>query len=80
MEINYLDELPNVDFNTRDGRWVRTFREWMESDAKVIKLSLKNADEKRMCYQAIRNFIAKNKLDYTIYCERGKYNVYVVRA
>jgi len=81
FDIEWLDELPSdleIDSNKND--WATPFKEWILSDRKVIKLLMKNKDDKRKCYASINAFIKKHKLDYTVYCEKGKYNIYVVRA
>lgn len=62
------------------GRWINIFYEWLATDNKVLKLSLTNAAEKKTCQASIRHFIKKNHLDWTVYNERAKYNIYVVRA
>ena len=81
FEIAWLDELPS-DFEAYDkmNDWVTPFKEWILSDKKVIKLSMKNAKDKNRCYASIRRFINAHNLDYTLYPEKNKYNIYVVRA
>ena len=82
FDIEWLNELPS-DLEVSSGRrndWATPFREWIMSDSKVIKLVMKNKEDKVLCYTAVTSFIRKHKLDYTVYCEKGKYNIYVVRA
>ena len=80
-DFEWLDEIPSdVEFNERKNYWVEPFKEWVESDRKVIKIMLKNVNDKRNCYASLKAFMKKNNLDYTVYCEKGYYNIYVVRA
>ena len=80
FDVEWLDELPSDLETFAMNDWVAPFKEWIMSDRKVIKLLMKNREDKRRCYASITGFIRRHKLDYTVYCEKGKYNIYVVRA
>lgn len=82
FEFDFLDDfdINSIDVSTREGRWALTLREWMESGAKVCRFALHNAEEKGLCSTAIRGYIKSHNLDWTVYPERNKYNIYVVRA
>ena len=86
MERNYGFEfledfdINSIDVATKEGVWSQTLREWEESGAKTLKFSLKSAEEKSRCYGAVVNYNKTHKKDWTIYPERNKYNIYVVRA
>lgn len=87
MEKNYefLEDFdPNdIEIATQGGekgKWTNILCEWMETDSKTLKFSLKSQDEKRLCRAAISQYIRKHGLDYTIYNEKNKFNIYVVRS
>lgn len=81
MEFNFLTSLP-ADFEvaSKDGVYTNAIREWEKTDNKVLKFSCKNMKEKGSCAAAVQMYIKKYKRDYTVYREKNKYNVYVVRS
>lgn len=85
FEYEFLEDfdLSSIELSTRggnNGKWVKIFLEWLKTNNKVLKLSLANQHAKRNCQTAIRSFIKRNNLDWTVYNEKGKYNIYIVRA
>ena len=82
FEFEFLDDfdINSIDVSTCSGRWAKTLYEWMQTDAKACKFTLCNQDEKNRCACALRAYTKKHNLDWTIYPERNKYNVYGVRA
>lgn len=83
MEFNFLTSLP-ADFvaasKNRGGAYTNAIREWENTDNKVLKFSCKNMQEKGNCAAAAQMYIKKYNKDYTVYREKNKYNVYVVRS
>lgn len=76
-DIN-LDEL---DLNSKkNGKYVDVLKKFLKEEGKTLRMSLKNEKDKESCCSSIRNYIKKNKLDWTVYTERNTYNIYVVRA
>lgn len=73
-------DVNSIDVATREGRWAVTLLDWLNSDTKACKFSLKSADERRRCRGALANYIRSHNLDWTVYLERNTYNIYVVRA
>lgn len=80
MEFNYLNELPeNLEFWEKN-KYIDTIIEWEKTDSKCLKLICKNPKEKCGCRASVTNYIKTRKLDWTIFNEKNKYNIYVVRA
>lgn len=75
FDINSIE----IDAN-RLRRWAALLGEWIKTDSKAVKITCKNKDEKKLCRAALREFIRRRKLDWTVYPEKASYNVYVVRA
>ena len=82
FEFEFLDDfdINEIDVATKEGRWALTIKKWMESGTKTCKFSLHNSVEKNNCAAAVNAYIKKHNLDWTVYPERNKYNVYVVRS
>ena len=71
----------DIDVNrSRTGMYISVIREWEKTDNKTLKFSCKDQREKNTCRSSISSYLRKNKLDYTVYCEKNKFNVYIVRA
>ena len=76
-DIN-LDEL---DLNSKkNGKYVDVLKMFVKNENKTLKMTLKNEKDRESCCSSIRNYIKKNRLDWTLYTERNTYNIYVVRA
>ena len=87
MKKDYEYEFLTDDFNiddieiaTKEGRWSSTLIEWGNTDSKKMRFTLHNAKEKNACANAIRAYVRTHKLDWTVFCEQNKFNVYVVRS
>lgn len=63
-----------------NGVYTSIIREWEKTDNKTLKFCCKDQKEKNTCRSSISAYLRKNKLDYTVYCEKNKFNVYIVRA
>ena len=71
----------DIDVNrSRTGMYISVIREWKKTDNKTLKFTCKGQREKNTCRSSISSYLRKNKLDYTVYCEKNKFNVYIVRA
>ena len=81
-EFEFLNDfdINSIDLATKEGRWTITIHEWEKTDAKTLRFTLHNAEEKNACRSAVMTYIRNHKLDWTVYSERNKYNIYVVRA
>lgn len=80
MEFNYLNNLPaDIEVSER-GKYIPILREWENTDSKCLKFACANAEEKSHCASALYVYLRKNHKDYTIFREKGKNNIYVVRA
>lgn len=83
FEYEYLSDFNLDDLDVtrnRSGKWSMLLDEFAKTDNKTLKISLKKTEDKRSCTSSIRQYIKKNKLDWTMYLERNTFNVYVVRA
>lgn len=80
MKYEYMEEL-DVDKHsiTRCGRWSGILIDWMKTDKKVLKISLDDEHDKKVCRTALQAYMKAHDIDYTVYSERGKNNIYVVR-
>ena len=72
------------DFDVRDielyAQWAHALDEFDASNSKAMKFTLANAQQKNRCRSAISSYCKRNSKDWTIYNEKNKYNIYVVRA
>lgn len=80
MKFDYLNELPEGIEIWNKNRYVDTIIEWEKTDSKVIRLICKNPAEKNACRASVSAYIKNHNLDWTVYNEKNKYNIYVVRA
>jgi len=82
IEFEFLDDidLSEIEAVDRTGRWSRIFKEWINSNKKAVKLSLKSANERTLCRSSLYAFMRKYHLDWTVVSEKNTYNVYIVRA
>ena len=80
MEFELLKDVPDIEITRRQNKYIDPLLEWEKTDNKCIKFVCKNQAEKTNCASALANFFRKTNRDYTIYREKGKFNVYVIRA
>ena len=82
FEFAFLTDFdPNeIEIATKEQRWAEVIKQWMDTDAKTLKFSLKNIEEKGRCRTAVNKYLETHNLDYTVYSEKNKNNIYVVRA
>ena len=81
ITFEFLDEFdPNdIEFETK-RRWATTLDEFGKQDAKAIKFTLKSPKEKNLCRAAVELYKKNHHLDWTVFPEKGKYNIYVCKA
>lgn len=82
MKYDFIEDFDpeSIRVNRRESEYAKALDEWVLTDNSTIKFSSTNNREKRNCYGAIRQYIKKNGHDWTIYCEKGRFNIYVVRS
>ena len=69
-----------TDISTGNGKYVGVIKDWAKTDNKTLKFKCFDVREKNTCSCAIRNYIKKNSLDWTMTYERGTYNIYITRS
>ena len=82
MEYEIIQEkvIPEqISYKSR-GKYRTPAYNWLNSEAKTLKLICKDQYEKKCCYNSLRQLKKERDYDYTIYLERGTYNIYLVRA
>lgn len=80
MEFVFIKDAVNVDNHNRRGVYSDIVRNWLGTDNKTLKMMCKNDEEKKRVSCALYAFRRGNKLDFTIFNERGTNNVYCVKA
>lgn len=82
MKFDYIEDFdPNsIDVNTKEGFYAKILSDWEKTDKSTIKFSASSESEKKRCYGAVRGYIVRKGHDWTMYCEKGKPNIYVVRS
>ena len=70
----------DIDVSKNEGRWACTVHDFERSNAKAVKFVCGNSAEKNRCYGSLTSYVKRKHLDWTIYCERNTYNIYLVRA
>ena len=61
-------------------RWATTLEEFSRQDAKTVKFTLKTPKEKNLCRTAIETYKKAHGLDWTVFPEKNKYNIYVCKS
>lgn len=79
MEFEFIKEAVKPEMRVR-GKYVGILQDWLETDNKTLKLVCKDANEKKNLCTCVTVYRKNHNLDYTIYRERGTYNVYLVRS
>ena len=80
IEYEFMNEVDQNDLATREGRWAKILKEFGNKDQKVLKFTNHNAQERNSCRSAIYSYKNKYGVDWTIHHEKGKYNIYVIKA
>ena len=73
-------DIDSIERWNREGRWSAILDEFAKSGRKQMRFTLHSEQEKGRCYAAVLGYRKAKKLDWTVFCERHTYNIYIVRA
>ena len=73
-------DINDIEIATRERKWASIMDEWVKTNAKTLKFTLKNQNELAACKGAIGTYKRNHGYDWTIVREKATYNIYVVRA
>ena len=80
MEFEMIKDVVKATNTWSKGKYSEPIEHWLETDNKTLKFMCANAKEKKNCRTAVGSYCSNHKYDFTIFCERGTNNVYLVRS
>ena len=79
MEFEFIKDAVKVKTYVK-GLYSEIIEDWLYTDNRTLKFRCANAEERKKVYAAVSAFKRNHNLDYTVYCERGTNNIFLVKA
>lgn len=79
MEIEFIKEQVKVTpYENKRHKYANAIKKWEATDNKTLRFACKNEREKNTCYFCVKQYIKRNRKDWTVFMK--PLDVYVVRA
>ena len=80
MEYTFIKEAFIPETIGRRGKYAGIINDWSKTDNRTLKLVCSSPEEKKKIYGSVSAYKKAHNLDFTVYLEKGTYNIYLVKA